>query len=143
MFQLLSYITIEMSNINRRSYIHRFLSKYKMSETLTKRVRETLDNEVPQIENHGGEFEIDHADEEDGVVELSLAGACSTCVIAPMTIETIENNLPDMVDGLDQVVVQTEDSSGSTMTVPDKTKRMEESEEYDAYQPPHQGDRHL
>lgn len=114
-----------------------------MSDTLKDEVRETLDNEVPQIEDHGGRFEIDRADQEEGVVELSLAGACGTCVIAPMTIKTIENNLPNMVDGLDQVVVQTEETSDDTMTVPSKTERMEELDEYDAYQPPHQGDKHL
>lgn len=107
-----------------------------MTEELEETVRQTLDSEVPQIKGHGGRFSVDRADPDEGVVELSLSGACGSCVIAPMTMQAIENQLPELIDGVEEVFVETEGSDDSTMTVPSKTARMEEMDEYDTYSPP-------
>lgn len=114
-----------------------------MSEELEEEVRETLDNQVPQIKGHGGRFDVDRADPEEGVVELSLAGACGSCVIAPMTMTAIENQLPEMLDDVEEVHVETERTEDGTMTVPSKTARMEELDEYEAYSPPSNQDGHF
>lgn len=114
-----------------------------MSEELKSEVRETLDNKVPQIKGHGGRFDIDRADSKSGVVELSLSGACGSCVIAPMTMSAIENQLPELLDGVEEVHVETENTEDETMTVPSKTARMEELDEYEAYSPPSNQDGHF
>ena len=52
---------------------------------LERRTRSYLSNNVPQIQEHGGHFEIEDVDEEAGEVTVAIGGACSGCGIAPMT----------------------------------------------------------
>lgn len=61
----------------------------------------------PQIKMHGGEFEILEADPNDGYVKIQLSGACSGCGISPMTKEAIRNRLPEKVEGVEMVSVET------------------------------------
>lgn len=108
------------------------------STTLEERVEAFLNTELPQIKGHGGRFSIDRADADDGVVELSLAGACGTCVIAPMTINAIEEEMPKELAGVEAVHVKQEERGDGTKTVPTKTETMraEMGEHYEDYDPP-------
>lgn len=61
----------------------------------------------PQIKMHGGEFQIVEADPTDGYVKIRLTGACSGCGISPMTKEAIRNRLPNNIEGVKMVNVET------------------------------------
>jgi Fe-S cluster biogenesis protein NfuA len=105
------------------------------AETLERQTRSYLSENVPQIQDHGGNFEIRDVDEEAGRVTVAIGGACSGCGIAPMTMNAIERQLPDDVDGIDSVeVVRTSGPRAAVM--PSKTEDMEEMDEYDNYEPP-------
>lgn len=64
----------------------------------------------PQIQIHGGDFDIIEVDTSDGYAHISLTGACSGCSISPMTIERIRSRLPDDVDRINMVKVETSGS---------------------------------
>jgi Fe-S cluster biogenesis protein NfuA len=105
------------------------------AEEIESQTEHFLTSNVPQIQEHGGSFEIVEADAESGEVTVAIGGACSGCGIAPMTMKAIERNLPEFVDGLDDVTVVREDGySGAVM--PSKTEEMEEMSEYEDYDPP-------
>ncbi|ERG91542.1 MAG: thioredoxin-like proteins and domain protein [Haloquadratum walsbyi J07HQW1] len=105
------------------------------AETLERQTRSYLSENVPQIQDHGGNFEIRDVDEEAGRVTVAIGGACSGCGIAPMTMNAIERQLPDDVDGIESVeVVRTSGPRAAVM--PSKTEDMEEMDEYDNYEPP-------
>lgn len=60
----------------------------------------------PQIQMHGGASQVDEI-KEDGTVWISLGGACSGCGISPMTIQAIQNRLPQQVEWVTDVHVST------------------------------------
>jgi len=103
--------------------------------TLERQARNYLSNNVPQIQQHGGDFEIRDVDEAAGTATVAIGGACSGCGIAPMTMKAIERQLPESVDGLEDVEVVR--SGGPRAAVmPSKTDEMEEMDEYEDYSPP-------
>jgi Fe-S cluster biogenesis protein NfuA len=105
------------------------------AQGLERRTRNYLSNNVPQIQQHGGNFEIRDVDEEAGRVTVAIGGACSGCGIAPMTMKAIERRLPESVDELTEVeVVRAGGPRAAVM--PSKTDEMEEMEEYGDYDPP-------
>jgi Fe-S cluster biogenesis protein NfuA len=105
------------------------------AQGLERRTRNYLSNNVPQIQEHGGHFQIEDVDEEAGEVTVAIGGACSGCGIAPMTIKAIERRLPDAVDDVSSVTVRR--ASGPRAAVmPSKIDEMEEMEEYENYDPP-------
>ncbi|MFB6126605.1 MAG: NifU family protein [Halolamina sp.] len=105
------------------------------AEGLEQQTREFLTSNVPQIQQHGGNFEIREVDEAAGEATVVIGGACSGCGIAPMTMKAIERRLPSSVDGLEDVEVVR--SSGPRAAVmPSKTDDMEEMDEYEDYSPP-------
>lgn len=116
--------------------IHAAVAGTVMSaESLERQARNYLSNNVPQIQQHGGDFEIRDVDEQAGTATVAIGGACSGCGIAPMTMKAIERNLPDSVDDLENVeVVRSGGSSAAVM--PSKTDEMEEMDEYEDYKPP-------
>ena len=102
---------------------------------LEKETRRYLNKNVPQIQEHGGNFEVRDVDEAAGQLTVAIGGACSGCCIAPMTMRAIEHNLLDAIDGLSHVdVVRT--SGPSIAVMPSVTEEMEEMDEYDSYSPP-------
>jgi Fe-S cluster biogenesis protein NfuA len=102
---------------------------------LERRTRNFLSNNVPQIQQHGGFFEVRDVDEEDGRVTVAIGGACSGCGIAPMTMKAIRRRLPDEVEELSEVeVVRAGGPRAAVM--PSVTEEMEEMEEYEDYDPP-------
>ncbi|MDS0296350.1 NifU family protein [Halogeometricum luteum] len=105
------------------------------AEGLERRTRNYLSNNVPQIQEHGGFFEVQDVDDETGEVTVAIGGACSGCGIAPMTMNAIEHRLPDEMDGVSSVkVVRAGGPRAAVM--PTKTAEMESMEEYRDYSPP-------
>ncbi|WP_276270858.1 NifU family protein [Haloarcula litorea] len=105
------------------------------AEGLERKTRNYLSNNVPQIQDHGGNFEVRDVDEAAGTATVAIGGACSGCGIAPMTMKAIERQLPDAVDELADVeVVRTGGPQAAVM--PSKTDEMEEMDEYEDYSPP-------
>jgi Fe-S cluster biogenesis protein NfuA len=105
------------------------------TEGLERRTRNFLSDEIPQIQQHGGNFEVREVDEQAGRATVAIGGACSGCGIAPMTMEAIERRLPEHVDELSEVEVVR--SGGPRAAVmPSKIDEMEEMEEYEKYDPP-------
>lgn len=105
------------------------------TEGLERRTRSYLSDNVPQIQDHGGNFEIRDVDEDAGRVTVAIGGACSGCGIAPMTMKAIEHQLPQDVGEISDVeVVRTSGPRAAVM--PSKTDEMEEMDEYEDYSPP-------
>ncbi len=105
------------------------------TEGLERRTRNYLSNNVPQIQDHGGHFEIEDVDEETGEVTVAIGGACSGCGIAPMTMRAIRHRLPDEIDEISEVVVRRAGGSRAAV-MPSKTEEMEDMDEYSDYSPP-------
>jgi Fe-S cluster biogenesis protein NfuA len=105
------------------------------AEELERRTRNYLSNEVPQIQQHGGSFEVRDVDEAAGTATVAIGGACSGCGIAPMTMEAIETHLPAAVDDLDSVEV-VRSGGPNAAVMPSKTDAMEEMGTYENYDPP-------
>ena len=105
------------------------------AEGLERQTRSYLSNNVPQIQEHGGFFEIQDVDEEAGEVTVAIGGACSGCGIAPMTMKAIRHRLPEELDEISKVnVVRAGGPRAAVM--PTKTEEMEEMDEYEDYSPP-------
>lgn len=105
------------------------------AEGLERRTRSYLNDNVPQIQDHGGHFEIKDVDEETGEVTVAIGGACSGCGIAPMTMRAIRDRLPDEVDEVSNVTVR-QAGGPRAAVMPSKTEEMEEMDEYRDYSPP-------
>lgn len=105
------------------------------AEGLERRTRSYLNDNVPQIQDHGGHFEIEDVDEETGEVTVAIGGACSGCGIAPMTMRAIRDRLPDEVDEVSNVTVR-QAGGPRAAVMPSKTEEMEEMDEYRDYSPP-------
>ena len=105
------------------------------SQDVTQQARNYLRSNVPQIQQHGGDFEIRDVDPDAGTATIVIGGACSGCGIAPMTMEAIERRLPESVDTIDDVEVVRADNADAAV-MPSKTDSMEQMDEYDNYSPP-------
>lgn len=67
-----------------------------MTEVLSSRdkIEQVLDSIRPALRSDGGDVELIDFDEEDGVVQLRLMGACGTCPVSTMTLrQGIERRL--------------------------------------------------
>ena len=105
------------------------------SQGLERRTRNYLSSNIPQIQEHGGHFEVEDVDEETGEITVAIGGACSGCGIAPMTMKAIQQRLPAELDEVTDVNVRR--ASGPRAAVmPSKIDEMEEMEEYSDYDPP-------
>lgn len=68
-------------------------------------IEEVLDSIRPAIQADGGDVEFLGFDEESGVVEVRLLGACESCPISMMTLkEGIERRLKGHIQGVEEVV---------------------------------------
>jgi Fe-S cluster biogenesis protein NfuA len=105
------------------------------AESLERQTRSYLSNNVPQIQDHGGYFEIEDVDEETGEVTVAIGGACSGCGIAPMTMRAIRQRMPADIDDISTVTVR-QAGGPRAAVMPNKTEEMEEMEEYEDYSPP-------
>lgn len=105
------------------------------TEGLKRQTRSYLNDNVPQIQEHGGTVEVHEVDEATGRVKVAIGGACSGCGIAPMTMKAIENQLPAEVDDLSDVEVVRSDGPRAAV-MPSKTDAMDGMDEYEDYSPP-------
>lgn len=68
------------------------------------KILEVLDDIRPALHADGGDVEFVHFDEEDGVVQLRLLGACECCPISMMTLKQgIEERLRSTVPEVREV----------------------------------------
>lgn len=68
------------------------------------KIEEVLDVIRPALRQDGGDVELIDYDEEDGVVQLRLMGACGTCPISIMTLKQgIERRIVSAVPGVKAV----------------------------------------
>lgn len=60
-----------------------------MAETLTARekIENVLDSIRPALRSDGGDVEFIDFDEEDGIVQLRLMGACGSCPVSTLTLK--------------------------------------------------------
>jgi Fe-S cluster biogenesis protein NfuA len=105
------------------------------ARSLERRTRSYLSDNVPQIQEHGGHFQIEDVDAERGEVTVAIGGACSGCGIAPMTMKAIERRLPAEIDEISSVTVRRANGPRAAV-MPSKIDEMEEMEEYADYDPP-------
>ena len=67
----------------------------------------------PALQADGGDMRVVNLDQETGVVEIELMGACGGCPMSTMTLKAgIERILMDRVEGLTEVRVPGLDDSG-------------------------------
>jgi Fe-S cluster biogenesis protein NfuA len=65
----------------------------------------------PALQADGGDMRVVNLDEESGVVDIELMGACGGCPMSTMTLKAgIERILMDRVEGLTEVRVPGLDS---------------------------------
>ncbi|MDQ1395967.1 MAG: hypothetical protein QOG64_1226 [Acidimicrobiaceae bacterium] len=58
----------------------------------------------PALQSDGGDVRVINLDEETGIVDIELMGACGGCPMSSMTLKAgIERILKDRVDGLTEV----------------------------------------
>ena len=66
---------------------------------------ETIEAIRPALQADGGDIVLVDVDEEDGVVSVTLVGACGTCPSSTMTLKaSVERILMDRVEGVREVV---------------------------------------
>lgn len=75
----------------------------KTNEEIIKRINEVLDKIRPYLENDGGSVTLNKY--ENGVVYVTLVGACSNCPMASITLkEGIENALISEIPEVKKVI---------------------------------------
>ena len=75
-----------------------------MPNTVEARIEEILESIRPALRADGGDVEFLRFNEDRGVVELRLLGACDGCPISMMTLkEGIEGRLKSGVPGITEV----------------------------------------
>lgn len=76
-------------------------------EQLAEEVADFLRKNFPQIAMHGGSAMIQSVQPEAGSVRIQLSGTCGGCGISPMTTTAIQRSLPQEIDGISEVHVET------------------------------------
>jgi Fe-S cluster biogenesis protein NfuA len=67
-------------------------------------VLEAIEAIRPVLQSDGGDISLVNVDEETGVVDVELVGACGSCPASTMTLKAgIERILKDRVDGVTEV----------------------------------------
>ncbi|NIO21603.1 MAG: NifU family protein [Candidatus Aenigmarchaeota archaeon] len=65
-------------------------------------VKKVLDEIRPQIKSHGGDVEL--VEVKDGIVKVSLTGACAGCPMSQMTLQNgIEKYLKQKIPAIQKV----------------------------------------
>lgn len=72
----------------------------KTNKKLIKKINEVIDRIRPYLQNDGGDIVFKRY--ENGIVYVSLKGACSNCSLAPMTLEdgveeALTNEIPEVI----------------------------------------------
>ena len=72
---------------------------------MRQQVEETIEAIRPALQADGGDIFLREVDEENGVITVSLVGACGTCPASTDTLKAgIERIMKDRVDGIREVV---------------------------------------
>lgn len=67
-------------------------------------VMEAIEAIRPVLQSDGGDISLVGVDEETGVVDVELVGACGSCPASTMTLKAgIERILKDRVEGITEV----------------------------------------
>lgn len=75
-----------------------------MTTTMKEQVMEAIEAIRPVLQSDGGDMSLVGVDEETGVVEVELVGACGSCPASTMTLKAgIERILKDRVPGVTAV----------------------------------------
>lgn len=65
------------------------------------KIEEVLDSLRPALRSDGGDVELIDYDEDDGIVQLRLVGACGSCPVSTMTLKQgIERRIMLAVPGV-------------------------------------------
>ena len=81
-----------------RIAVHRDLWEQPMSDSINAKILEVLELLRPALQADGGDVEFLSFDDQEGIVELRLLGACESCPISMMTLkEGIERRLKGSV----------------------------------------------
>ena len=72
----------------------------KNNKKIIKKINEVLDRIRPYLQNDGGDITFKRY--ENGIVYVSLKGACANCTLAPMTLEdgveeALINEVPEVI----------------------------------------------
>jgi len=68
-------------------------------------VEETIEAIRPALQADGGDIFLRDVDEENGVITVTLVGACGTCPASSATLKAgIERIMRDRIDGVSEVV---------------------------------------
>lgn len=71
---------------------------------MREKVEQALDEIRPALQADGGDIELVDVNEETGVVEVKLVGACSGCPMSQMTLQMgVERTLKARVPGVTKV----------------------------------------
>ncbi|MDP8987337.1 MAG: NifU family protein [Actinomycetota bacterium] len=71
---------------------------------MREKLLETIEIIRPALQADGGDIVVKEVDEETGVVNVELVGACGTCPISTQTMKAgIERILRDRVEGVTEV----------------------------------------
>ncbi|WP_435360781.1 NifU family protein [Haloarchaeobius sp. DFWS5] len=76
-------------------------------DALRDRIGQFLARNFPQIELHGGSYDVAHLDAEEGSVTVLLTGACDGCGISDLTISAVRSRLLSQFPELTDVTVET------------------------------------
>lgn len=72
--------------------------------TIVEQIEDTLDTIRPALRGDGGDVEFVGYDDAQGVVQLRLVGACSSCPISTMTVKQgIERRIKQVIPEVREV----------------------------------------
>ena len=72
--------------------------------TIVEKIEDTLDLIRPALRGDGGDVEFVAYDDSEGVVQLRLVGACSSCPISTLTVKQgIERRIKQMIPEVREV----------------------------------------
>ena len=72
--------------------------------TIVEQIEDTLDTIRPALRGDGGDVEFVAYDDTEGVVQLRLMGACSSCPISTMTVKQgIERRIKQVIPEVREV----------------------------------------
>lgn len=72
--------------------------------TIREKIEDTLDSIRPALRSDGGDVELVDFDDDEGIVQVRLVGACSSCPISTMTMKQgIERRIKAVVPEVREV----------------------------------------
>lgn len=95
------------------------------------KITQFLRRNFPQIQMHGGEAVISNLDLDNESVTIHLGGACDGCGLSPMTTMALQRRLPDQVEAISTVRIETMASQGTQ--TPAFTQKDDEDEEEEKF----------